>query len=456
MEFKSLSGKPSVTKKPRRELPVNIAMRLDHIALGTDGNASFFRGFRVGDEEPIAVRMMTIDEGIEVNVRSIQPEKDGDPTIESNDTVRARLVQQYSGTGDKHRPKPAEIASPTNKTHCETGGLLMFTKCKPNPDGSFRAHWVETLEAKPGSGCDKVTAHVSVKPEYKDCTPTGNCRVFADVVNPDKAVMVTQENAMATLAMALANKDGDVNRKPFAVIRLVNAETGKLETDPVRVSAKYDKHEITDGDTGQKYDQFSASPATESISQLFNPEYNPNRDVMVARAALFGLGKVPGYPNYKGVDEPDLVADLNSITDYVRGGALKIEVIPGERINAGPSTRASISAAVGSNKNHPINRYTGKVGSHYEARFCETFITTQVGKDGNRFFTKASPVDLYPGMTSLKFMATANDHVAVASEALARSKDASADVPVSTDAEYDPSAGENDLSVAAVDARLVE
>lgn len=443
MNFNALNGKGKGNRpaKPREDLPTNIAMRLESIEIGTEGKPSFFKGYTVGDNEPVSVRMMTIEEGIPVNTRRI-PGADGEESApEAADTVRARLQSQYAGNGERHRPRPTEINNPQHKTHCEPGGLLMFTKCQPNPDGSYRAHWVETLERQAGAGCDKVTAHIRVEEMRKDGKPTGNMQVAADIINPDKAVVVTQENAMPTLMAAFADMDGDIRRKPFAIVRLVDPADGKIVLPPARVNAKYNKTEITDPDTGNTFEQFDAAPAHDTISHMFDPTNNPNQDVMVARAALFGLGKQPGYPQYEGVDQPEVITELNRITDMVRSGELKVEVIPGERISAGPATRASLTKAMQGNPRHPLHQYTQRNANGYatDRRFCDTFLTTRVGADGQRYFSKAVPVDLYPKMSSLKTLATANDFRADAELAQARvAEKTDPVVDVESTPEFDP------------------
>lgn len=456
MQFNALGKTGGGNKKAKKDLPVNIAMRLDHIEVG-EGKPSFFHGFIVGSNEPVKVRMMTIDEGVAVNGRK----------GEEVEQVKARLQSQYAGTGEKHRPRPTEIANANHKAHCEAGGLLMFTKALRNEDGSFRAHWVETLERSAGAGCDKVLAHIRAE-DIKDKGKVTGYQVVADVVNPDGAVMLNKGNLVSTLTTAFANRNGDEKRKPFVFARLVNPATGEIVLPPARANAKYDPVETTDADTGQVFKVYEAAAAEESIKNLFNPE-NTGQDALVIRAALYGLGDQPGYPEYKDVSNDALVKDLNTITDAVRAGTLQVEVVPGERISAGPATRASIEKAVKGNPNHPINTlYTlrNENGFAKERRFCETFLTTKMGKDGHRYFTKAAPADLYPAMQTVAKLATVNDHKAASEASKARAAEAVAtEVVVSEDMSLDPASLEglpgDDLdsklsqSAAALDASIV-
>lgn len=458
MQFNALGkGNGAANKKAKRDLPVNKAVRLDHIEIGNNA-PSFFYGFEIGTNEPIKVRMMTIEEGVAVNGRK----------GESLEEVKTRLQNQYAGSGEKHRPRPSEIANVGHKAHCEAGGLLMFTKCLRSEDGSYRAHWVETLERQHGAGCDKVLAHIRAEDiKDKDKKVTG-FQVVADVVNPDRAVMLNKENLVATLTSAFANRNGEEKRKPFVFARLVDPETGSIVLPPARANAKYDEHSSKDADTGQEFKVFEAASAEDSIKNLFNPE-NTSQDALVIRAAVFGLGDQPGYMDHTGITNDALKADLNSITDAVRAGALQVEIIPGERISAGPASRASIEKAVKGNPNHPLNTiYTvrNENGFAKERRFCDTFLTTKLGKDGHRYFTKAVPADLFPTMQGVAKLATVNDHKATAEASKVRAAEAVAtDVVVNEDMSLDPalldgSAGEDvdsklTQSAAALDASIV-
>jgi len=408
--------------RPKKGLPRNLAMRLDKIVIGQNGDPSFFHGFAVGTNAPVAVRMMTVTEGVEVNGR-----KD-----EEADAVMKRVHKMYIGDGDAHRPKPGEVNNPDNKTHCAAGGLIQFTKCLQNDDGTWRAHWVETLESKPGAACDVVTAHLRVR-EKTDGKQVKSTQVFADVINPAVATVLTKDNLVATLTTALSNGNGEVKCKPFASFRLVDAE-GKVVLPPYRVDAKYNKASFKDGDTGEEFEIYEAASAEESIKNLFDPANIDRPDLLAVRAALHGLGDVEGYPDYSGVTNEKLVQDLKSISDYVRDGSLKVEVIPGERISAGPSTKSSIIKAVNNNPRHPIHNYLqrGENGQIKAALFTETFLVTKIGPDGQRYFTKAVPVDLYPKMRSLKNLATGNDQKAgsaIAQERVADANSANQDVP---------------------------
>ena len=456
MEFNALGKAGGGSKKAKKDLPINIAMRLSEIEVGA-GKPSFFKGFVVGSNEPVTIRMMTIDEGVAVNGRK----------GEDIEQIKARVQSQYVGTGEKHRPRPAEIANTAHKAHCEAGGLLMFTKCVRGEDGTYRAHWVETLERTSGAGCDKVLAHIRAEDlKDKDRKVTGY-QVVADVVRPDGAVMLNKSNLVSTLTAAFANREGEEKRKPFIFARLVNPATGAIVLPPARANAKYDQIENTDQDTGQVFKVYESASAEESIKNLFNPE-NVGQDALVIRAAVFGLGNEPGYPAYKDLTNEGLQKDLNTITDAVRAGSLQVEIIPGERISAGPATRASIEKAVKGNPNHPLNTlYTvrNENGFAKERRFCDTFLTTKVGKDGNRYFTKASPADLYPAMQTVAKLATVNDHKANSEAAKTRAAESVAtEVLVDENMSLDPASMEglpDDLdaklsqSAAAIDASIV-
>lgn len=412
MKFNSLQGGRgnNPRKVAKADLPINLAVRLDKIELGKDGAPSYFHGFAVGSNEAVAVRMMTVAEGVQVNARQ----------GEEGEDTKKRVHKMYVGDGEAHRPKPVEVNNPAHKTHCAPGGLLLFTKCLRNEDGTYRAHWAETLERESGAGCDVVTAHLRIREKPGANGKPGQKQVFADILSPEAATILTQDNVVTTLTSALAPTAHDVEkRRPFAAFRLVGAADGKVHVIG-RVDPKYVEGKIDDPDTGESFKTFTAAPAEESVKNIFNPE-NDNRDLRVIRAALHGLGAAEGYPEFKDVSD-EVKKDLQDVTDHVRSGALKVEVIPGERISAGPATRASMIKSAENNKYHPLNNYSRKDadGNFQFPLYAKTFLVTMVGKDGARFFSKAVPVDLYPQTKSLKSLATANDFKAAAAEAQSR------------------------------------
>lgn len=436
MEFTSLgkTGSGSV-KTAKKDLPINLAVRLERVEISND-KPSLFHGFRMDTNEPVSVRMMTVDEGVFINKRK----------AETSEECKARLHKQYIGTGEAHRPRPAEVANASDKRHCEAGGLLMFTKAVKNEDGTFRAHWVDTIERTAGAGCDKVMAHIRVEDirDEKDRTKIIGVQVVADVVRPDDAVVVNNANLVEVLQSAFDNKNAnDEKRKPFIFVRLIDVSNGKIVLPPARGSAKYNAIERRDPDTGEEFTLREAAVSGDSIVNLISAE-NKSQDGMIIRAALMGLTKDPEYPEYPVGTSDDMIKELNMITDAVRSGALSVEIVPGERIGAGPATRASIEKAAKTQPNNPINTlYTvrNENGRTMERRFCETYLTTLVGKDGHRLFTKAVPVDCFPQARPMKSMATVNDHRAAAAEAQERSADAGAThVEVPETMPFDPSA----------------
>jgi hypothetical protein len=412
MKFQSLGGKGAQKRSgPKAPVPQNIVMRLESV-ITEPNKPGVYAGFDATTKEPIKVRMMTVEEGIVVNVRK----------GETSEQTAARLKEQYIGNGEKHRPKPSEIKDSAHKAHCEAGGLLMFTKALQNEDGSYRAHWVETLEKSPGAGCDKVAAHIRIEDlfEMKDGKreKTGT-QVCADVIRPEDAVFLTKDNLLPVLSSVYANTNGDEKLKPFAFYRLISAEDNKVVLPPARGNALYLKETIHDYDSGTSYDARVAASADQTIINLMSPDAEgTSQDALMIRAALFGLGDEAGYPKFEGIAD-DLLADLHQVTDYVRSGELRVEVVPGHRISAGPATRASIIKSVQSNAKNPLNTvYTtrNEQGFATERRFADTYLTTKIGKDGHRFFTKGMPVDLFPKGVTIQKLSTKND-LGVAEEA---------------------------------------
>lgn len=450
MDFKAL-GKNSQTvpKKAKADVPFNVAMRLESIEIN-EGKPGVYNGFDVRTNEPVSVRMMTVEEGVTTNKR----------VNESREECEARIKKQYIGTGEVHRPRPSEVANKAHKTHCEAGGLIMFTKCMKNEDGTVRAHWVDTLERSPGAGCDLKMAHIRIEDirDPKDSKIVTGTQVVIDVVHPEKAVVLNAENAMATLLSTFNNRNGEEKLKPFAFVRLINPQDGKIVLPPARANADYIEVAKTDYETGEEFSAREAADAAASITALMSPD-NATQDGLVIRAAIHGIGDVPGYPLYEGVTNEAVLADLNQITDAVRSGALVIEVVPGERIAAGPATRASIIKSVKGNPRNPMNSlYTVRDdrGFATERRFAETFITTKLGKDGHRLFTKAVPADCFPKGLSMMKLATANDLKGLPGASVERAAGATAqEVETPDDMPFDPTALDKDVS-ADVDAALAQ
>lgn len=432
MQFNSL-GKKNDGKltSPKKDLPINLAVRLESIEINTDKPSQFI-GFSVDTNELVRVQMMTIEEGIAVNKRK----------GEDIDVTKARLQQQYVGTGEKHRPRASEIASQDHKAHCEAGGLLMFTKAMKDANGVYRAHWVETIERKAGAGCEKLMSHIRIEDirSKEDPKIVVGKQIHADVIDLSKATILNSSNVAETLKSAFNPRVGDEKLKPFIFVRLVDASSGDIVLPPQVQHASYNGKEIENFDTGTKYTQYEAAEASDSITALMGAD-NEGRDGAVIRAALFGLGGKEGYPEYKEGTDADLLSDLKQVTDLVRTGKLLVEVIPGQRISAGPATKASIIKAVASQPLNPINTVYSKrndAGFTVERRFAETYLTTKVGKDGHRLFTKAVPADCFPQGKPLAKLATVNDLKGLAAAAQERAAEAIADVEVPEVGPFDP------------------
>lgn len=439
----------------KSELPQTLVMRLAEIKLDPSKPGEF-HGINVDTNEPVVVRMMTVEEGALINKR-----KD-----ESLDDTKARLQKQYVGSGQSHRPRPSEINNPNEKTHCAPGGLLAFTKVLKNEDGSYRAHWAETLESKAGASAEKVMASVHIGEVFdkEDRSKVIGEYVFADVVKPDQAVVLTKENAEVALLAAFANKNEDgTSRNPFVLARLVSAEDGKVVTSlpEMKVNGVLLKEEVTDFDSGTSREVRRPADAAQNLAAINDPA-NKARDAMVLRAALHGVLGKEGYADF-GDAADNAKADLNQITDAVREGSYHFEVIPGERISAGPATKSSLMKAWKANENHPLNFYKGRqfledVSGEKKERnvrfFFETYLTTKVGDGDYRYFTKTLAADARPQKVSLYTMATANDFKAPALEAKQRAAEATAGVVDVDEEEFDPTAMAGGVDANGVDAKL--
>jgi len=455
MQFNALGKKaaPSTTKKAKVDLPFNVAMRLERIEI-VPGKAGLFHGFNLETNEPVTVRMASIEEGVAVNQRA----------KETAEECTKRIRDQYVGVGESQRPRPADFASEGHKSHCRPGGLMVFTKCMKNEDGTLRAHWAETLEKEPGAGCDNRLVNVRIDDirdpkDYKKITGT---LVAADVISPDNAVLLNKDNAVEAMLGALNNREGntEVKRRPFAVFRLLNPDSGDLYLPPFRISGVRTPTEEMDHDTGEVTKRFEVAPAEESLVALMSPA-STSYDESAVRSALFGLGDEPGYPVFPDDMKPELKADCMQITDAVRSGKMVVEMIPGDRIYAGPKTRASIVKSVKNNPRNPLNslytRRDPESGRVMERKFAPTFLTTTVGKDGYRIFTKAVAVECFPKGLPLNKIATINDVKGLTEAAQSRAAEATSEVvDVPDDVDFDPLALDREQEAVGALAKNAE
>ncbi|MBN3729382.1 hypothetical protein [Burkholderia sp. Tr-20390] len=462
MQLNALSAN-GAAKKKRKEVPKNVVIRLDRIVNEPDKPA-VFHGMVVDTNEPVRIRMMTVDEGALANARN----------GELLDAARARIESQYVGTGEKHRPRPSEIGNEKSKVYCAKGGLLMFTKVLPAEDGLLKAHWVETFESGPGVACQKVRANIAVG-EIRDRENKErviSSFVYADVIKPEAAVILNADNAQDFLLESFSNRGEDNSvRKPFVLMRLVG-DGGNVITDlpEMRVGAAVVEDSIRDHDAGIDKKVYRPAAADETLKHIMNPE-NVDRDAMIMRAVLYGLSDQPGYPDYSKVENEHMRADLNMIVDNVRSGAVTAEVIPGERISAGPATKASFLKQA-QNEKHPLHQYRGtqfiptiedgkevrKQRDHLKFYF-DTYITSKVGAGDYLYFVKAAPADLFPTKQSLYTLDTANDHKATAEASRERVSTAASELVDTTGEAFDPDAlsnvdGELAASVDAVDLEM--
>lgn len=439
----------------KADLPQTMVIRLS--AIVTEPNKpGMFQGVDVKTGEAVAVRMMNVAEGVLVNKRQ----------NESAEAAEARIKKQYIGEGQSHRPRPSEIADPNHKTHCAPGGLMIFTKVLQNPDGTYRAHWAETLESKPGATCENVVAHVSIGEitDREDTSKVIGAYVAVDQIFPDHANYLSAENAMLLVDTVFANSHEGVVRSPFMLARIIDTESGSVVTElpEMRVNAKLVEQEVTDHDNGTTDKIRRPGTAAETLANILDAE-NVRRDDMIMRAALIAVQQPTGYADFAESVPEGTKASLNSITDGIRSGAYKYEIIPGERINAGPATKASLLKAWKGNENHPLNLYkgiqflddgTGEKKKRNVKRYFETFVTTKVGEGNYKYFTKAVGADAFPPNISLYNLATANDAKTPAQEAKKRTEEAAAGVVDTDEAEFDPTALTTGVDAAGVDANL--
>lgn len=444
MQLNALNVNNNSGKKRKADVPKTLVMRLNEI-VNEPNKPAFFHGIDVDTNEPVSVRLMNVDEGAMANRRQ-------DETLED---AKARISNQYIGTDAKHRPRPSEFRTPGNKVHCGQGGLLIFTKAVKNPDGTFRAHWAETLDSKPGTECQKVMAHISVG-EIKDKENPEKVTasfVNADIIKPEAASILTSQNAQDVLMSAFANHDGVARRNPFVLARLAYSTDGHIinELPEIRVAAAMIEEEIIDYDNGVNRKVRRVGTPDQTLAKIMDPE-NMVRGDQILRSVVYGLSGADGYPDFTKVTDDSLRGDLHAIVDAIRDGSVVAEVIPGERITAGKATKASFLKQA-TNAKHPLHQYKGQqylptVEDGQEVRkprnvkyFFETYLTTKVEADLDyRYFTKAVPAEMFPTRSSGYTVATANDFSATAEASKQRAEEAASPLVDASAESWDPEA----------------
>jgi len=442
--------------KAKADLPQTMVVRLIEIR-SEAGKPGVFVGHNVDSNERVEVRMMSVDEGVLVNKRA----------DESLDAAKARVDGMYVGSGEKHRPRPAEFANPSHKTHCAAGGLMIFTKTMKNEDGTFRAHWAETLERGPGTAVSKEMAHVAIG-EIKDTldpTKVTGSYVVVDVIKPQFAAILNADNTALVLDAAFANEDDIGQRRPFVLARLIAADTGKVVTDlpEMRVGAVSIEETVHDYDAGTSSKIFRPGDAAQTLAHISDP-LNLNRDAMTLRAAIHGALGHEGYPDF-GLADEGVKGDLKQITDAVRSGDYQMEIIPGERIAAGPATKASLLKAWKGNDKHPLNFFKGTQflelgdGSRKERKvnlYADTYVTVQKGEGNYKYFTKAAMAEAFPKKISLYNVATVNDTETAAEASKGRASEAASGLVDATAEEFDPNALTQGIDTDSIDLKLEE
>lgn len=322
-------------RAPRNKLS-NIFMVFDKVEKSPSGPSVFF-GVDLVTRKAIRVRLMNSQEGAQITTA-----KEG----ETPEQLQTRIKTSF---GEK-RPKPADFGPESGKkVSCQSGGILSFSKCLPCEEGDvadFAAYWPETLENQPGNTLGAVMGRVEVVPATKE---NGKDKVYADILYVDKAVYLTAENADSVLQSAFNPVRDNATVSPLIVTRVLDqsgAVRDTFTTHGAKVEASFE-----DADREAEGVKLVAASATESIVKMLDPANKYSS--LVVRAAIQGLHPA-GYLEEAEMS-PKQVEEARLLTDNIRNGAWKLEVIPGVRLQAGPAGVARYVNDAKASSNNPLN-----------------------------------------------------------------------------------------------------
>lgn len=331
-------------RRPIRKVE-NIAVRISDIEL-SDDKPAYFVGNRIDTNEPIRVRMMTVDEAVEANLRK-----------NSNEGDRTRLKNYFEEkfiSGSFVRPSPEKFADPSAKEHVATGGVVMFDRALLNDDGTYRAQWASTIAPRPENEAMKVFIHLDAREENPELKR--KALVSATILAPEKAVELKGDDRINVIYALMSSKDTNGHpRNPNPVIRMtMNDGTFQHASIPAMSKTETRKN----FNTGAQIKINTPLPPEEAIEAILqNERMAETRNGRLVKAVLSGLSGKPANWG-KMTDEQKKVVER--LADSIANGQTPVTAIPGQRIYAGNNAAVDMIKK-GSRPNSPMSRMLNSV-----------------------------------------------------------------------------------------------
>jgi hypothetical protein len=362
--------------RPQADRAKPLAVRIT--GFDTQNNAFHFaEGVDLDSNQPVRVRLMTKDESIQ-HLRTQYGYRDK-PIDELERYVTLRLA----GNGTTMpRPRIADFAAHDTNMSVKAGGVMLFESAQMNTkkDGvaEYRAYWPTILAKDPSVEVTRKPINFFLHAEQSSVPgPTSDggghaktykVRAFADVLHPERATTLTAENAKTTLLESFNNAHpSGAQVRPFVMVRLLDMNPGEgVPKGQVylarQISGSYEVEKSVDQMTGQVLEYKKPTGASNSLNEIMNGRQFENirpeaADELRLRDDLLKLV-------YTAVTRPEVratqltfhsammqsqeaIEQAQSVLDDIRSGRAAVEILPGERIDAGPILRNDLATSVG-------------------------------------------------------------------------------------------------------------
>ena len=363
-------------QRPQADRAKPLAIRIT--GFDTPNNAFHFaEGVDLDSNQPVRVRLMTKDESIQ-HLRTQYGYRD-----KPMDELERYVTLRLAGNGTTMpRPRVADFATHDTNMSVKPGGVMLFESAQLNSkkDGvaEYRAYWPTILAKDPSVEVSRKPINFFLHAEQSSApttTPDGNghaktykVRAFADVLHPERATTLTAENAKTTLLDSFNNTHpSGAQVRPFVMVRLLdmNPANGVPKGQVYlarQISGSYEVERSVDQVTGLTVEYKKPTSASNSLNEIMNGRQFENirpeaADELRLRDDLLKLVytavtrpevRASQLKFHSGMmQSPEAIEQAQSVLDDIRSGRAAVEILPGERIDAGPILRSDLAASVG-------------------------------------------------------------------------------------------------------------